>query len=66
MSLTGVEIRNAKPRDKASRLFDGSGLYLEVSRERATTRICQAQRHSDSVQLRGISAGAPPNDASLV
>jgi len=31
MPLTDVEIRNAKPRDKAFRLFDGGGLYLEVS-----------------------------------
>lgn len=31
MPLTDVEIRNARPRDKAYRLSDGSGMYLEVS-----------------------------------
>ena len=31
MSLTDTAIRNAKPGDKPIRLFDGGGLYLEVS-----------------------------------
>ena len=31
MSLTDMIIRNVKPRDKAFRLFDGGGLYLEVA-----------------------------------
>ncbi|MEA5097903.1 MAG: integrase arm-type DNA-binding domain-containing protein [Burkholderiaceae bacterium] len=31
MPLTDTTIRNAKPADKAKRLFDGGGLYLEVS-----------------------------------
>lgn len=31
MSLTNTAIRNAKPREKAVRLFDERGLYLEVS-----------------------------------
>jgi integrase len=31
MSLTDTAIKNAKPGDKAARLFDGGGLYLEVS-----------------------------------
>ena len=31
MALTMVEIRNAKPADKAYRLFDERGLYLEVA-----------------------------------
>ena len=31
MPLTVTQARNAKPRDKAYRLFDGGGLYLEVS-----------------------------------
>lgn len=31
MPLTDVEIRNAPPREKAYRLTDGSGMYLEVS-----------------------------------
>lgn len=31
MPLTDVAIKNAKPADKAIRLFDGGGLYLEVS-----------------------------------
>ena len=31
MSLTDVVIRNAKPGGKTLRLFDGGGLYLEVS-----------------------------------
>ena len=31
MPLTDTAIRNAKPADKATRLFDGGGLYLEVS-----------------------------------
>src|SRR3546814_15483511 len=29
--LTATAIRNAKPADKAVRLFDGRGLYLEVT-----------------------------------
>ncbi len=32
MSLTDTAIRNAKPGEKPVRLFDGGGLYLEVSR----------------------------------
>jgi len=31
MSLTDTTIRNAKPGDKTVRLFDGGGLYLEIS-----------------------------------
>ncbi|RLB37453.1 MAG: integrase [Deltaproteobacteria bacterium] len=31
MSLTDVRIRNLKPRDKAYKVFDGGGLYLEVT-----------------------------------
>src|SRR5450759_3333448 len=31
MPLTHVQIVNAKPRDKAFRLFDGRGLYIEIS-----------------------------------
>jgi integrase len=31
MALTDTAIRNAKPGDKAKRLFDGGGLYLEVA-----------------------------------
>jgi integrase len=31
MPLTHVQIVNAKPRDKAYRLFDGRGLYVEIS-----------------------------------
>lgn len=31
MPLTNTTIRNAKPSDKARRLFDGGGLYLEVA-----------------------------------
>lgn len=31
MALSDAAIRNAKPGDKAVRLFDGGGLYLEVS-----------------------------------
>lgn len=31
MALTDVAIRNLKPSDKPFRLFDGAGLYLEVS-----------------------------------
>jgi len=31
MSLTDTKIRNAKPQKKAVRLFDGRGLYLELS-----------------------------------
>lgn len=31
MPLTDTAIRNAKPADKSVRLFDGGGLYLEVS-----------------------------------
>lgn len=29
--LTEMQVRNAKPREKAYRLFDGGGLYLEVA-----------------------------------
>lgn len=31
MPLTDTAVRNAKPADKVQRLFDGGGLYLEVS-----------------------------------
>jgi integrase len=31
MPLTDVEVRSARPREKAYRLTDGSGMYLEVS-----------------------------------
>ena len=31
MNLTNTRIRNTKPLDKTQRLFDGGGLYLEVS-----------------------------------
>lgn len=31
MPLTDVEVRNARPRDRAYRLTDGLGMYLEVS-----------------------------------
>ncbi len=31
MTLTNTAIKNAKPSDKPKRLFDGGGLYLEVS-----------------------------------
>ena len=31
MPLTDIKIRSAKPRDKAFKLFDSGGLYLEVS-----------------------------------
>ncbi|MDH3444861.1 MAG: Arm DNA-binding domain-containing protein, partial [Deltaproteobacteria bacterium] len=31
MSLTDFKIRAAKPREKAYKLFDSAGLYLEVS-----------------------------------
>ena len=31
MKLTATEVRNAKPRSKTYRLFDGEGLYLEVT-----------------------------------
>lgn len=31
MPLTNTAIKNTKPRDKAYKLFDGAGLYLEIS-----------------------------------
>ncbi|WP_267876055.1 Arm DNA-binding domain-containing protein [Duganella margarita] len=31
VSLTEMQVRNAKRREKAYRLFDGGGLYLEVA-----------------------------------
>ena len=31
MPLTDIKIRSAKPRDKAYKLFDSGGLYLEVN-----------------------------------
>ena len=31
MPLTDTTIRNAKPAEKSRRLFDGGGLYLEIS-----------------------------------
>ncbi|MCK5860523.1 MAG: DUF4102 domain-containing protein [Abyssibacter sp.] len=31
MKLTATEVRNAKPRSKTYRLFDGEGMYLEVT-----------------------------------
>lgn len=30
-SLTEMQVRNAKPREKPYKLFDGGGLYLEVA-----------------------------------
>ncbi len=33
MALTNTTIRNAKPREKTFRLFDGKGLYMEISPE---------------------------------
>lgn len=32
MKLKGVIIRNAKPKEKPVKVFDGNGLYLEVSK----------------------------------
>ena len=31
MALTDIQVRKAKPAEKPQRLFDGGGLYLEVS-----------------------------------
>jgi Arm domain-containing DNA-binding protein len=31
MPLTDAAIRTAKPRERAFRLFDGGGLYLEIA-----------------------------------
>jgi len=31
MALTDTSIKQAKPRDKAYKLFDGNGLYIEIS-----------------------------------
>ena len=31
MALTAIQIRNAKPKAKTHKLFDGNGLYLEIS-----------------------------------
>ena len=31
MALSDTSVRNAKPLEKPSRLFDGGGLYVEVS-----------------------------------
>lgn len=31
MPLTNAGIKNAKPQDKPKRMFDGGGMYLEVS-----------------------------------
>src|ERR1051326_2408653 len=31
MSLTDIQIRRAKPKDKTYKLFDGRGLYLEIT-----------------------------------
>jgi hypothetical protein len=31
MPLTDIKIRSAKPRDKAYKVFDSGGLYLEVT-----------------------------------
>ena len=28
--LSSIQVRNAKPKDKSYKLFDGGGLYLEV------------------------------------
>jgi len=42
MPLTETAIKNAKPGPKAVRLFDGKGLYLEVSpgRKTACLSVC--------------------------
>ncbi|MCD6034635.1 MAG: hypothetical protein K0R63_376 [Rickettsiales bacterium] len=31
MKLTAIALKTAKPKDKLYRLFDGNGLYLEVT-----------------------------------
>ncbi len=31
MHLSDTAIRNAKPGEKAKKMFDGAGLYLEIS-----------------------------------
>jgi hypothetical protein len=31
MRLTNITCKNAKPSDKAQKLFDGQGLYLEIT-----------------------------------
>lgn len=31
MPLTDTAIKNAKPSDKTARMFDGGGMYLEIS-----------------------------------
>ena len=31
VSLTEMQVRNAKPRERPYKLFDGGGLYLEVA-----------------------------------
>lgn len=31
LPLTDVQVRNAKPKDKPQRLYDGGGLYLQIS-----------------------------------
>ena len=30
-ALTALQVKNAKPKEKPYKLFDGGGLYLEVS-----------------------------------
>ncbi|VVD26675.1 protein of unknown function [Paraburkholderia dioscoreae] len=37
MPLTDVEVRSARPREKAYRLTDGSGMYLESLRQAEST-----------------------------
>jgi integrase len=61
MPLTNIAIRNAKSADKPARLFDGGGLYLEVSI--AGTKLWRLKYRFDGKEKR-LSLGIYP-DVSL-
>ena len=55
MPLTDTAIRNAKPSDKARKMFDSRGLYLEVSpRLDPVLDHCTVRRKNRLNQSRGI------------
>ena len=61
MPLTDIRIRSAKPRPKAYKLFDGGGLYLEVS---ATGRKYWRWKYRFAGKEKRLALGVYP-DTSL-
>ena len=63
MPLSDVAIRKAKATDKVQRLFDGFGLYLEVTP--AGSKLFPALSSAAARAARRVSAGSSPFDSSL-